>query len=773
MAHISLRAYVEYIEDRLARDALTEVVAQCRHVLESYPKLIDVYRLLARTLMEQEKNQDALDLFQRVLSADPNDFVAHIGISEVYHEIGSLDSAIWHLERAYEQAPSNIDLQEAIKELYGERDGQAPRKIHLTNGALARMYANGKLYDQALLELRKALASDPERLDLQVLMANTLWDSHQYVEAGKLAGAILRRLPNSVDANALLARMWLEFGKLAEAQPFLNNVKQLSPYLAYEIEKGEEAPSDAFKLLMLDYTADLHATEIGAADWVSEIGSIAKERGVTGPLPIGEEFEVERPASISDRFGQAEPEPTPSQPQESPDWLADALVSTSAPVEPEEYAPVEQPPPVQPSQPDWLSEALGSAGVTTMADEAEPAADTAPAQEWTQEEPGPAPEPVAGMSAPTESDAPDWMQEVLGAGASAAPPPLSTSSTEVPDWMHEAGIAPASAPDLAGSPGDSDVPDWLAETLGQSLPSSQPPIQEAAPDWLADALGPSGDIQPEHAPDMPEGDTPDWLAETLGTAKPSAEVTPASDEAIPDWMTEMTGMPEVESPIIDAPELPDLEPAPSPLADRSAPGWLDDILSGEPEDATPAGHTEQVAAEVVSDDWLDDFLGSDEPEISSETEEDWLADLDLEPAVEESIEAEPSASVSSLPPGTLETWNQASTRMAAGRAGPASLTTNSTMEADQPGELPDWLADGTDEAPAATDESGGSSGELPDWLAAAESLVSDRSPSDEFAGQGDMPDWLASAAPPVDEASSEENQTDEDDGGLPDWLQQG
>jgi tetratricopeptide (TPR) repeat protein len=186
MAEISLRAYLDYIDDRLARDAYTEVVAQCRHILERYPKHIETYRVLARALAAQDDHlQDALDLFQRVLSADPNDFMAHLGMSDAYRESQSFDQAIWHLERAFEQVPNNPELQDEIRRLYQQSGKKAPRKIQLTSGALARMYAKGKLYDQAIAESERH-RERPERLDLQVLLANALWDSHQEMEAGAL-----------------------------------------------------------------------------------------------------------------------------------------------------------------------------------------------------------------------------------------------------------------------------------------------------------------------------------------------------------------------------------------------------------------------------------------------------------------------------------------------------------------------------------------------------------------------------------------------------------
>src|SRR5688572_31819166 len=85
MAEISLHAYLDYLEDRLSRDAYSEVIAHCRHILETYPKHLDTYKLLARALAAQDEQQDALDLFQRVLSSDPNDFIAHIGMRSEEH----------------------------------------------------------------------------------------------------------------------------------------------------------------------------------------------------------------------------------------------------------------------------------------------------------------------------------------------------------------------------------------------------------------------------------------------------------------------------------------------------------------------------------------------------------------------------------------------------------------------------------------------------------------------------------------------------------------
>src|SRR4030065_31275 len=102
MAEIALRAYVKEIDDLVEREQLGEALAHSRPVLETYPKHLDTYRLLGKADLEAKRYGDAADLFQRVLSAIPDDFVAHIGMSLAREDEGNLDASIWHMERAVE-----------------------------------------------------------------------------------------------------------------------------------------------------------------------------------------------------------------------------------------------------------------------------------------------------------------------------------------------------------------------------------------------------------------------------------------------------------------------------------------------------------------------------------------------------------------------------------------------------------------------------------------------------------------------------------------------
>ena len=111
MAKVSLRAYNREIEAMIDRGQLDEAVAHCQHILKTFPKHLETYRLLGKAYLEARRHADAIDIFSRVLTAEPNDFVAHVGMSIIRDEQDKLDDAIWHMERAYEVQSANPAIQ--------------------------------------------------------------------------------------------------------------------------------------------------------------------------------------------------------------------------------------------------------------------------------------------------------------------------------------------------------------------------------------------------------------------------------------------------------------------------------------------------------------------------------------------------------------------------------------------------------------------------------------------------------------------------------------
>jgi tetratricopeptide (TPR) repeat protein len=784
MAELSLRAYIEYIENRLERDAFAEVVAQSRHVLSSYPKYVEAYKSLARALVGQEKYTDALDMFQRVLSANPSDFVAHIGMSECYKEDGALDQAIWHLERAFEQVPNSPEIQDAIRQLYEQRDGKTPRKIQMNNGALARMYAKGNLAQQAITELTKALNKDPERLDLQTVLADTLWQNHQEVDAGKVAAEILNKLPHSVDANRILAQLWLRAGQPREARHFIDRVKELDPYTGYRLEhNGEPAPADSFRLTLLEYTADRHASQVGAADWVSEIKGIDKQKSVTGPLKEGQ------PSTDVFVAPSAAATPPPPPGMDAPDWLKDIAPAPSA----EPQTPSLAPPG---DAPDWLQDVLNQ---------------PTPSQTFPAVLEGDAPDWLADIASGTPSEPlpPSPSTKVLDESLSPTPPtavlaepvtpsqPVSTSPTEdAPDWLKDmAGSDTASMPSATAS--TDEAPDWLAG-IASSDTGSMPPAAESSkeesaapasgssgdtPDWLQDVLNeqtPAGIISPlAQASDEPA--KPAWLEEVLSEeTRPPAAVQPTgagvvSEDALEDLikggaapLMDTGPVPPVstgtEAAAMNIDDLGELEGWDAP-SEPAAVVSEDDVLVSSTESAPiPVQETafeEEQPVVPPSDDSNDipDWLSSGD--LDSDDALKWLEEMAarIDPDfVPSGPAADAGASIAEPAAAVPEPEPVAEVKPPEPVAEVVPITESEAKTAESAEELPDWLtASEPESAPAqveATPEPAVSSEDaLPDWLGSTATPAS----SDE-----DL-DWLRK---PAEEPASVSTADDE----IPDWL---
>ena len=124
-------------------------------------------------------------MFNRLLLAVPEDFIANLGMSIIYDDQKNLDAAIWHMERAFETQSSNPAIQGNCAALYNRRDGMEPPKIRLTRGALAQMYARGDQFQQAVSEIKSVLAEEPQRMDLLVLLARVYFRAGQKVEVDR------------------------------------------------------------------------------------------------------------------------------------------------------------------------------------------------------------------------------------------------------------------------------------------------------------------------------------------------------------------------------------------------------------------------------------------------------------------------------------------------------------------------------------------------------------------------------------------------------------
>ncbi len=289
MAKVSLRLYNREIEKLIDGSHIEEAVAHCKNILQTYPKHIDTYRLLGKAYLENQRYGEATDIFQRVLASTPDDFVSHIGLSIIREDEGNLDVAIWHMERAYEVQPSNGAIQDELRRLYGRRDGSEPPRIRLTRGALVRMYARGDLYQQAIAEIRALLAEEPQRPDMQTLLARMCFLSGKKVEATEVCGELLNKYSYCLEANRILAEILPGTTRAEDAKVYRQRVISLDPYAAFttiERPHSNDIPDNAITVERLDWQM---YEESGYAQpkWAESLGVNLDESGVK-LLPVPE-----------------------------------------------------------------------------------------------------------------------------------------------------------------------------------------------------------------------------------------------------------------------------------------------------------------------------------------------------------------------------------------------------------------------------------------------------------------------------------------------------
>jgi competence ComEA-like helix-hairpin-helix protein len=739
MDKITLRNYLKEIENQVDRGETDQAIAHCRHILKTYPKNLATYRLLGKAFLESRRYGDAADVFQRVLSGVPDDFVSHVGMSIIREDEGNQDAAIWHMERAFEIQPYNSAIQDELRRLYGRRDGLEPPKVRLTRGALARMYARGNLYQQSIGELRAALAEDPQRSDLQVLLARMYFMAGQKVEAVETCSNLLKRLPYCLEANRIISAILPETERKEETQVYRERVMALDPYLvlASPFETNADNVRDQVVVIeKLDYkegqleaasqpawAASLGVTfeefksgEEPVPDWLAAISqgkTPAKKPAAASLEQAGQEIPPqEASAEKVESVESAEEAPLPSieeEGEELPSWISfpDQPIGEGT----EKASEI----------PDWMKEAGWEASTGG-------AGGTLPPFEYPEEG-------QADLSGISKAELPPWLQALAPEGLELpAALPDEDDNLEFMPWLQE-GDSESQTTELAAESG------WMEELDGQPLETSA-----EVPDWLGE-LGEAGQdkMQAEPAEEIPE-----WLKETPiepvessiegeGAALTEQEVRlelPVSeaeqDEEMPDWLKEIEvepaeeEIPEEEPAVVT--ETAEEAPAEETAVAKEIPEWLAEIEAEPAEEEIPEEEP-AVVTETAEE------APAEETAVAEEIPE-WLAEIEAEPAEEEIPEEAPAvvtetaeeAPAEEVPTEELPEW------VAEIDAEPAEPVIAEEAPAEQAEEIPTWLQElgvtpiitspgegeleGEDLTPLL--EEAAQFEEMPDWLKAVE-----------------------------------------------------
>ena len=559
MTKTPLRAYLGEIESAIEEGQIEEAVAHCRHILKTFPKNIQTYRLLGKAHLENQQFGDAADIFQRVLSAIPDDFVSHVGMSIVREDEGNLDTALWHMQRAFDVQPYNAAIQGEIRRLYNKRDRIEPPKVRLTRGALARLYNKGGNYQQAIGELTEAMKQGDERPDLLVVLAEAYDKNGDKIKAMEVCNKLILELPYCMAANRILARLLEGTDREKDRKTCRRRLTALDPYEAQTSPKAPTAADVPDQAVMIEQLAWGQAAERFPAEEQPEWGSSLEAE--LGASDSGEEElpDWAVPRSQSEEFAPSAEVPSSEESEEEiPDWMSEAGWEPSS-------GETEEPPPAYAFDDEDESE-VGEAVAAEIPAWMQAMAPSEESEDQDEEDLDELETIFSAQADEAENDVPDWLEAEDESEQQEAAP----AEEEVPNWLQEMGdeVSPqaetepeaeASADELATELGEEELSDWLrdidteatpqAETETEAEPEpepepSQPPTPEPAeddemPDWLRDMeteAAPQAEVEPEPepepsqpaAPEADDGELPDWLA-TCATWREPENARPAPE----------------------------------------------------------------------------------------------------------------------------------------------------------------------------------------------------------------------------------------------------
>ncbi len=663
MAKISLRSYCQEIENLIDHSVIDQAIAHCKHILRFFPKHLETFRLLGKAYIEEQRYTEAADILQRVLSVIPDDFVSRLGISIIREDEGNLDAAIYNMERAYEIQPTNSAIQDELKRLYGRRDGIEPAKIRLTRGALVRMYIRGELYPQAIAEIIAVLAEDPDRMDLEILLANIYFKTNRKVEATEICSRIVAKLPYCYEANRLLSEILPGTSRAQDGLIYQRRLYELDPYLMYMDPSSPtvaEVPDNAVMLEYLDVSTIPVITE-ESPSWATSAGiqweETREEESITHPDWLTEQtpeyppdLPIEEPSPFPDTF-HTFPEEIIEGADKSfedkekitdsplPDWFesagwaisegdATALPESQLPPSIEENIPLEEA-----EIPDWLQ-------------------DMAP----TEEPQIPGRESVV--------DRTGWLNEILIAEQGEPPTePLEPTPDQISQYKDIPGISPLEPeieefpmPDLetisdeseVSLPDQESVPDWLTSIESQIEEPVMSP-KEDLPDWLQ-GLGEES-IQPHDQPAFPSAEFPSWLPESESITNETG-VEPGLEKA------------DDELTVFQTPETTPDDTGEEMIEQRMAEEWLPDIEAITPnelpsieeegqESSAEITEVEQPMAEISSQEIFETPIDQQNEIPPLEAEEEtfaWLESLAVQQGADsDELLAQPADKEISLP----------------------------------------------------------------------------------------------------------------------------
>ena len=591
MAQVTLRKYLQEIEDALGSGRVDEAAKECQHVLVQFPESLEVQRLLGEVYLAQGHTDEAQQALDWILTNDPENVIAYCDRALISERTSDFDTALDCYQQAYELSRGNRHIRQQFNML-SARTGQ--QGFMFSRAGLARLYMRGGLLPQAVQEWDAVLSVSPDRLDARTGLLETYWREEMYDEAEQVALQALQDVPGCVKALLILAHVTAP-RDMQQAKEYVQRAQMLDPDLSMAQELFEDMmmsqPGHPFLKLLNKAPAVVDTNQsansvpspepILAHVPVSEGGVVVPEALLNSTPTSNNPFDwnsLDTWNSGVDTLAPDSQQQSQSDPSLLPTWSHDTFTSNEAWTLPE--------------QTEQEQESVAWNGDMSHLTElnSEPI--------WQQE------------TALTDNVNPSWMSAIQEASTSPAPP--SWLSMLTPDEQKSADETPEQAQPAAEEVATPSAPQQMVETVPEAV--------------LADTSWREALQSSLNAPE-------------ISTPEVSTPQVDDDDEALsfgPAWLKSI-GATEIGAEVPEQAE----QPAQQPLAASATPSEPP-VASPEPAPSYDV-HTQPEPAPIAeTQSTYDPYAWSDMPQPTANESQsdtpDWSQYLSPEPAMAEQPE---------------------------------------------------------------------------------------------------------------------------------------
>lgn len=307
----------------------------CNRIVAQFPTFAAAYRLLGEAQLEQGRATDAERAFAQVLTRDPRQPEAYLGMGLIAEERGVLESSLAYCQVAWELAPQQPQFREPVVRVASRRYG-GDGHLQLTHAALAQLHLNASRLHRAAAEYQRALVELPDRVDLWLGLATAFWRLGRDDDAGEIAHEFLKEQPELGQALVMAADVEHRRGNATTAQGLLDRLRRVDAdgSLVAEMVAANPHADAAFLLLAPDAVPVL---EERAETVAAELPQIAPAPDFNYQPPAPKAPDLGAAAVAGAAAGIAAGLSRRAEPDPEADLVLDAELAALTPMSAEEF----------------------------------------------------------------------------------------------------------------------------------------------------------------------------------------------------------------------------------------------------------------------------------------------------------------------------------------------------------------------------------------------------------------------------------------------------